>query len=127
MYKCIRIIDACGKTPMHYAAVASTKGMVFALRSLLDHPSGAEASAMTDKSGATPLHVAGYIGLARVAAKVLRDPAAASAPRPGGAAAYAPSYAPSYAPTPLAAAPAPAPAPPPRCGPVSTAASRAHV
>ena len=43
--------DACGKTALHYAAVG-----LGSLELLLAHAGGAEAAALVDRSGATPLH-----------------------------------------------------------------------
>ena len=46
-------VDACGKTPVHYAAVASGTA---ALEQLLKQPTATEAVGLADKSGATALH-----------------------------------------------------------------------
>lgn len=46
-------IDACGKTPLHYAAVASG---ATTLNLLLAQPSASEAAGLVDKSGASALH-----------------------------------------------------------------------
>ena len=62
-------VDACGKTPLHYAAVGFGDAT---LATLLNHPSAHDASALADKSGATALHDALRGGSACVAnAKML--------------------------------------------------------
>ena len=54
-------VDACGKTPLHYAAVGFDSA---AVDLLLSNAAGMDASAMADKTGATALHDALRAGAA---------------------------------------------------------------